>query len=247
MFKPSITFTKAQTNGNDFVITTNQKEHINIKLLANRRLGVGADQIVFIKHNTNNIYSIDFFNSDGSFAEMCGNGACAAAVFVNQYLKNPCQELCFNINNKKYNVKTNGIQATVFFQAPILLEQNDNNMKFISNGNKHIIYQTEQIEHITDSFAQNLQNTHKDFNIHFVQKKAEKILQMRSFERGVGWTKSCGSGAIAAAFACEFHENDQVKIVHDEGNSLVSLAHNEFALTTIPKLIFQGEFLLCQE
>ena len=83
-------FTKMQGTGNDFVIfdTFSQSISLNskqIKRIANRRLGVGCDQILLLEPPKNDEADVYYriFNSDGTEVMQCGNGARCAAIYLN--------------------------------------------------------------------------------------------------------------------------------------------------------------------
>jgi diaminopimelate epimerase len=72
-----------QTNGNDFVILEDCVQNIEAyKLIADLRFGIGCDQVVVIGRKTPTKYGLKFHNSDETEANMCGNGACAAALYI---------------------------------------------------------------------------------------------------------------------------------------------------------------------
>lgn len=243
-------FIKAQTNGNDFVIFKNATKNINIKYIADRNFGIGADQIIFISNLQDNQYQLDFYNQDGSQAQMCGNGCCAAAFYINQSSQNQCSDLIFNIMDKKYKATSSLTEATIFLPIPIfipnktLASSDIDKMKFVCTGNKHIIYSVDDIKTIESSFAQNMQNSYNEYNIHYMQRISHDIIRIRSFEKGVGWTKSCGSGAIASIFSCCPDVSSQITVIHDGGKSLVVIDNDHYVLTTKPKLVFSGELIL---
>ena len=72
-------------SGNDFVIITafsNKNRSLLAKKLCDRFNGVGADGLIIILPDTNNDFKWEFYNSDGSVAKMCGNGARAAFMYA---------------------------------------------------------------------------------------------------------------------------------------------------------------------
>lgn len=236
-------FTKAQVNGNDFVIIDGCSRDcsIDLKLIANRRFGVGCDQIIFIDVTPDSQYSIEFFNQDGANATMCGNGSCAIATYIRNVLADKSTEFMLKISGNAYRVKANKDTSTVFFEMPQYIgEQNLENIRLVSTGNKHLIYNTKSVLAIEDGLPEALQTEYPEYNIHFVYTNDSNGLRIRSFERGVGWTKACGTGAIAAFFAFGGANATTTKILHEGGTSIVSIIGNEVSLTTKPKLVFSG-------
>lgn len=99
---PSIKFTKMHGLGNDFMVTDNLRQTLNfsiedIKLLADRHLGVGFDQLLIVEKST--LSDIDFFyrifNADGSEVNQCGNGARCIAKYIQD--KGLCEKKTLNI------------------------------------------------------------------------------------------------------------------------------------------------------
>ena len=90
-------FIKAQGLGNDFVMLVNPEVSVNdlsslSRKLADRRYGIGCDQVVVAKDRDNSI-NVRFFNADGSEAESCGNGSrCIAKYLMQQKQKNKQQQ-----------------------------------------------------------------------------------------------------------------------------------------------------------
>ena len=78
---------KAQTNGNDFLIIPNTVlNNKQIRQICDRHYGIGCDQLIMFNRINYNIFGLEFYNNDGSLANMCGNGSCAFALFVNKYI-----------------------------------------------------------------------------------------------------------------------------------------------------------------
>ena len=76
----AIEFTKMSGSGNDFVIIDNRKPIIEdsnkvdfVKRICNRKMSVGADGVIFVEKSDKADIKWDFYNDDGSSAEMCGN------------------------------------------------------------------------------------------------------------------------------------------------------------------------------
>lgn len=86
----NVEFTKIQGTGNDFIIIDNRKYSLTIeeisvlaKNICRRKYSIGADGLISIEYPSDNAdFKMNFFNSDGSMAEMCGNGARCAARYV---------------------------------------------------------------------------------------------------------------------------------------------------------------------
>jgi diaminopimelate epimerase len=88
MLIDNLKFTKMTGSGNDFIIIDNRDNKIRdyntefIKKVCTRSLSVGADGIIFIENSMQADFKWSFFNSDGSVAEMCGNGSRCVAKYA---------------------------------------------------------------------------------------------------------------------------------------------------------------------
>ena len=234
-----IKITKMQGCGNDFVIIDyeNYKQGVEdnrwkdmseaAKKLCDRNFGIGADGFIIPNTNTDNAdIGWFFYNSDGTTAQMCGNGIRCFAKYV--YDKKL-------VNKKEFGVKTlagiirpklldNG-QVRVNMSMPILdpekipfIPANNFNYKIsvkerifegnaISMGNPHFVIFVEQDEDIlalAKEFGP-LIETCSEFpqktNVEFARIISEDKIDLRVWERGCGITLACGTGACATTVA----------------------------------------------
>src|SRR5262245_40603685 len=82
-----LTFAKMQGAGNDFVLLDAVRRSLPVssalaRRLLDRHFGVGADQLLLLRHSPRADFRMDIFNADGSRAEMCGNGVRCAALYA---------------------------------------------------------------------------------------------------------------------------------------------------------------------
>lgn len=240
----TIKLTKMQGCGNDFVIIdypeyekTGLKMSDLAKKVCNRNFGVGADGMIIPKLNPENKeadISWYFYNSDGSTAQMCGNGMrCFAKYCIDNKL----------VDKKSFSVETlagiikpelldNGL-IKVNMGKPILENKkipfwSENGEKKltaldrefeitpVSMGNPHCVI-------ITDEDPMKLAQTygpviekHEFFpektNTEFVRVKSRMEIDMRVFERGCGITLACGTGACASVVACVLNNLTENKV-----------------------------------
>ncbi len=240
----TIKLTKMQGCGNDFVIIdypeyekTGLKMSELAKKVCNRNFGVGADGMIIPKLNPENKeadISWYFYNSDGSTAQMCGNGMrCFAKYCIDNKL----------VEKKSFSVETlagiikpelldNGL-IKVNMGKPILENKkipfwSENGEKKltaldrefeitpVSMGNPHCVI-------ITDEDPMKLAQTygpviekHEFFpektNTEFVRVKSRMEIDMRVFERGCGITLACGTGACASVVACVLNNLTENKV-----------------------------------
>ena len=198
-----------------------------IKRIADRNLGIGCDQVLVIEPPTDR--NIDFnyriFNCDGSEVEQCGNGARCIGRYIKDQQLSGKKTLRIKTKNRVMEITTttkNMITANMgepsFIPADIPLDseqQNDlysidiNNSSLkiaaLSVGNPHAVLQVDNIDQADVETIGTLIQKHSLFpesvNVGFMQIIDRQNLALRVYERGVGETQACGSGACAAAVA----------------------------------------------
>jgi diaminopimelate epimerase len=235
-----IRITKMQGCGNDFVVLDFEeykKSGLTMAELAqklcDRHFGIGADGMIIPDTVQNGETDIAwyFYNSDGTTAQMCGNGMrCFAKYVWDNKL----------VDKKQFSVKTlAGIikpeiqddgTVKVNMGTPILEEAKipfcgERQVKIkdktfeitpVSMGNPHCVIFTE--ENPMD-LAQNygpLMEKHPYFpektNTEFVKLKSKNEIDMRVYERGCGITLACGTGACASVVACVLNNLTEQKV-----------------------------------
>ncbi len=230
----TVQFTKMHGLGNDFIIIdqTTQTLPINeslVQYLSNRKTGIGCDQLLMIKHidNADNTYNYTVFNSDGSAAEHCGNGArCVVKYIIEKY----------NLANKKITLLTNtrkitgsinqltglvniSMGAPMFAPTELPFTQKENTINsyeldlehtkiicgVVSMGNPHVIIklfsenELDDTKSLTD-IAKAIQSSRyfpNGVNVNFYIKLDSNNIKLVTFERGCGFTLACGTGACA--------------------------------------------------
>jgi diaminopimelate epimerase len=223
-------FTKMHGLGNDFVVidAINQTVDLTteqIRFLADRRFGVGCDQLLLVESYTGDeadfLYRI--FNADGGEVEQCGNGARCFARFIRDKGLTDKTEIPVMTNTGKIILKmTEDDLVTVNMGEPIFLpvdipvattEQqdayqlqiNDETVQFgaVSMGNPHAVLRVDDVDSAPVESLGAILESHPFFpnrvNVGFLQIVDENTAKLRVFERGVGETLACGTGACAAA------------------------------------------------
>ena len=198
-----------------------------VKRIADRNLGIGCDQVLVIEppEDKNLDFNYRIFNCDGSEVEQCGNGArCIGRYISDQQLSGKktvrikTKNRVMEIHSNSKNMITANMGAPSFFPAdiPLLSDQrsdlynidiNNSNyqMAALSVGNPHAVLQVDKIDHADVEKIGPLVQEHSLFpesvNVGFMQVIDRQKLALRVYERGVGETQACGSGACAAAVA----------------------------------------------
>ena len=234
-----IKFTKMHGLGNDYVYidAINQKienESSLAKFVSNRHFGIGSDGLILICKSEVADFKMRMFNSDGSEAEMCGNGIRCVGKFVyDKGLTNKTTvkiETLAGIKTLILNTKDGKVEtARVDMGEPILeaekipvistekpvknLELKAENKKFkftcVSMGNPHAITIVENTKEFDVEKYGKVLEVDKAFpkkaNIEFAQIINRQNINMRVWERGAGETLACGTGACATAVACNLN------------------------------------------
>jgi diaminopimelate epimerase len=220
----NISFTKMHGLGNDFMVidAINQKILLSserIKQLSDRHFGVGFDQLLLVEKT--NLKNIDFkyriFNADGSEVEQCGNGARCFVKFVVDKGLTDKTEIFVETKNRNMRIKKMAENAycvnlglPIFTPKDIPFNQlkNENatytvdgyQVGVVSMGNPHAVLIVNDINQEIESIAKKIQNS-GDFpngvNVNFVEITDKSNITLRVYERGVGETLACGSGACA--------------------------------------------------
>lgn len=191
--------------GNDFLITEFQ-ESIDYKKYAKSilkpHLGIGSDGLIVVNSKTN---SASFYNVDGSSASMCGNGI--RCVFLYLYKKNPKEKMILKVNDIFYDlhlVSLHPFTVDVHFPKRLIDIKNFEidslfgaYSVFVGNSHLVIFDDNEKILKMMKKDDKELYRT----NINVVTPLTKNMIKVDTFEKGVGRTLSCGTGALASSIA----------------------------------------------
>lgn len=195
-----------------------------IRRLANRYTGVGFDQLLLVE--SAQAKDLDFhyriFNADGGEVAQCGNGARCFARFVRLKGLTEEREIRVSTTNGRMVLKiTDDEQVVVNMgepifepaQIPFLAEKAEPEYILqtteqyiwcgvVSMGNPHCVIQVESVETAPVELLGSQITKHKRFpdraNVGFMELVNKNHIRLRVYERGVGETNACGSGACAA-------------------------------------------------
>ena len=222
---------KYTANGNDFVVfhTFIKEDRSELaKELCHRQNGIGADGlIVLIASNKNDDFDFEwqFYNTDGSEGEMCGNGsrACAHYAYVNNLAP---KKMSFLTLAGIINAQVEGTMVTSELTSPKILDKeishNGNSWWKLDTGVPHLVRFTNNIEEFDIAEARELRYEH-NANVNIVFVDADKNLKVRTYERGVeDETLACGTG-MAACFYRALQEgkiSDSIKVFPKSGDTL---------------------------
>jgi diaminopimelate epimerase len=214
-----IPFHKLHGNGNDFILIDNRRGILagkNMSSLAkavcHRNRSVGADGLIVIVPSKKADFKWRFFNSDGSEAEMCGNGSRCAARFASLKRIAP-KKMSFetlagviHAEVKKDTVKVQLMGAgDLRLNIAVPVAGAARTGHFVNTGVPHLVYLSEQLDGEDVQAVGSATRRHDIFrpagtNVNFIQIDGSHRLRIRTYERGVeGETLACGTGAVAAA------------------------------------------------
>lgn len=202
-----------------FVLATDE-----IRRLAHRRFGIGFDQVLIVEPASVENAEFDYriFNADGGEVENCGNGArCFARYVVDNGLTQQ-REIIVNSGAGLMNLTIEADQqvtvqmgvpqfepAKVPFVAekeaqdyPLEVEGTELQVGVVALGNPHVVTVVEDLADCQFEHHGPLLESHMRFpnrvNAGFMQRLSASEIRLRVFERGVGETMACGTGACAA-------------------------------------------------
>ena len=198
-----------------------------IRFIADRRFGIGCDQLLLVEkpHTAGAEFRYRIFNADGGEVEQCGNGARCFAKFVhdnklsrNQTIAVETQcgliELALQVDGQvTVNMGVPQLNpASLPFDAPqqanlypLLVADHSYQIAAVSVGNPHAVLRVDDVNSAPVSTLGPLIEAHKRFprrvNAGFMQVVDRSHIKLRVYERGVGETQACGTGACAAVVA----------------------------------------------
>lgn len=214
-----IPFHKMSGSGNDFIIVDNRDGLMDRESMpafamkiCSRRMSVGADGIFFLENSDRADFKWHFFNSDGSRAEMCGNGARCAARFALLHGMAP-PKMAFETDAGIIHARVDGTGVRIRLTDPqdlvakAELEVDGQTLEYgaVNTGVPHVVVEVPGLEAVDVAALGRRIRYHPQFapagaNVNFVVDLEKDRLGIRTYERGVeDETLACGTGNAAAA------------------------------------------------
>lgn len=220
------------------------------RTLCDRHYGIGADGLILICPSKVSDFKMEIYNSDGSVAGMCGNGIRCLGKYVYDYrltgketlsieTKSGIRNMHLQIQDGKacgamvdmgvprLNAHSIPIlsEKDLVINDPIEVQEKNYRMTGISMGNPHAVIFSEEINGISLEETGRELEFHPRFperaNIEFCHVTARDRMEIRVWERGVGETLACGTGACAAVVASVLNDlTDEEVIVKLLGGEL---------------------------
>lgn len=237
-----IEFVKMNGAGNDFILVDNRAQDLTltrerVRRLCDRHFGVGADGLMTLEpaKTEGSDWAWGFFNSDGSDAEMCGNGARCFAQFVAD-ITGSRGEISWDTLAGRIRAQPRGAAQRIQLTDPEGLETGialstafgAREVGFVNTGVPHAVVFVEDADEAVIQQEGRAIRFHERFqpagtNVNFVQVSGERQLRVRTYERGVeGETLACGTGVTASALvaAARAQWDSPVSVVVKSGDTL---------------------------
>ena len=267
-----IPFLKMHGLGNDFAVFDARKQGLALdpataRAIADRRRGVGCDQVIVIAKTDGADAAMRIFNADGGEVESCGNAArCVARLLLEDLdrdmvrIDTPGGPLvCSDAGGGLVTVDM-GAPVLVWDKVPLSCPADTNRfmlsvdgtshaVSVVSMGNPHCVLFVDDAGKAPVASLGPRIETHPMFpkrtNVEFVSVRDRGHLRMRVWERGAGITQACGSGACAAAVAALRRglADAKVEVELDGGVLAVELSESDghILMTGPATLSFRGE------
>lgn len=246
-------FWKMEGLGNDFVVVEGpiDMDAGTIRLLCDRRRGVGADGVLAVTPLGPSTVRMEYWNADGTLAEMCGNGLRCVARYA---------RLREWVAADRFTVETPvGPRSAVLTDTGALVEVgpvtvgerrlvDGHSVVPASVGNPHAVLVVDSVESAPVAEVGPRLETAPDFpdrtNVEFLEIVDDHRIRLRVWERGVGETLACGSGAVAAAavVSSQHRRDTEIEVHLPGGVATVRLVDGIGWLEGPARLVFEGEW-----
>ena len=265
----SLEFTKMNGAGNDFILIDGRDRSFKVQpqdvvRLCDRHFGIGADGLVVLRPCASGKadWAWEFYNSDGSTGEMCGNAARCFARFV-QRQTGIGHDFTFETEAGIITAAFRGERVTVNLTAPqglalgqqVPLSAGPQTIHSLNTGVPHaVIFVPDADNAMVGQLGPEIRRhplfAPRGTNVNFVQVLGPSLIRVRTFERGVeGETLACGTGVAASALisARVHHFSSPVKVLVQGGDELeVSFSDtghrfHDVRLTGPAEFVFDGK------
>ena len=245
-----------------------------VRYICNRNFGIGADGVILIQTSKIADVKMRIFNKDGTEAEMCGNGIRCFSKYVydnkiiDKYIftvetkagiktvkilrNNNIQEIEVDMGMINFNDYKN-IKINRNYNGPVSINLKIKDQKFIGNyvsvGNPHLVIFVNNVDNININeygpIIENMNCFPNKINVEFVQILGRNTIKLRVWERGVGETFACGTGAVAA-FGISYYKGicgnkSKVLLKGGELNVRYDKSSNHIIMSGIATKVFDGK------
>lgn len=271
----TIPFVKMNGLGNDFVVVDGRRQTVRIEAeeathLANRRSGIGCDQVIVLEPSRHADVRMRILNADGSEVGACGNATrCVAWLLAEETgrkdvtIDTPAGDLQARVGSIEHITVDMGAPRFGWAEIPLAEPFHDtraielqvgpidnpvmHSPSVVNVGNPHAIFWVDDIDAIDLGRVGPLLENHPIFperaNISIAKVLSPTHLRIRTWERGAGLTRACGTAACAAAVCAMRKKLTERKVtVSLPGGDLVIewTADNRILMTGPAELEFRG-------
>lgn len=250
-------FWKLHGVGNDFIAIDGRFDNKDsndysdlAKKVCHRRFGIGADGLLVVKTSDISDVEMVYYNSDGSRANMCGNGLRCFCKFVydnnivkgtefSVYTLDGIKKISLNIESEKnYTIRVNmgkpnfnpknipvNTNKEVFIKEKLLIDNKEVEVSSILMGVPHtIVFVDELIKEDIYKYGKLIEENEifpNKTNVNFVKVDDKDNIHVYTWERGCGYTLGCGTGMTASVILANYlGKTNEIVNVKSEGGSV---------------------------
>ena len=262
--------------GNDFVVLDNRSGIVSdpktfAYQVCNRRNGIGADGLLLLETSTKADFLMKYYNSDGSYGGMCGNGGrCISRyAYVKQIVNRP--EIKFEALEHVYSasILRDGVRLTMKDPSDfrigqvIVISRTHIRFHFVNSGSPHCVIFFDENKDLASTFEEiDVYNIGKEIrnhsyfipegtNVNFAEQKDGSSFFVRTYERGVeAETLACGTGSVAVALiANQVKKSLSPVTLHVRSGELLTVSfdktsdgrHHDVSLIGSAHIVFSGK------
>lgn len=241
--------------GNDFILVKSKPSHPEsfAKEVCDRHFGIGADGLMWVEKSHHADIKMKYLNSDGSPAKMCGNGLrCFTRFVLDEKIINKHQ---FLVETDAGDIEVTYDDESKWIELGLMLPRSLNDTETLCPGDLikwnyeniscdihtlhlgtlHAVVFVENFDHI-DILGPMITSDAcfpQDINVNFVKIHTAEKMEVRTHERGAGWTLACGTGISASAYVAIKNKlvNNEVSVIAPGGQCHVYLSDKKVNLS----------------
>ena len=215
-------FTKMHGLGNDFVVLDARDEALpplmpqTVKALADRRQGIGCDQLIVLEDDTDATVRMRIFNADGGEVEACGNASRAVGLLLGMEATIASKGGMLSVSPKDGGIAVDmGHPRFEWDAIPLAYAMDTAYMPVgwdmlehplaVNVGNPHVVFFVNDTDAVPlETLGPQIENDPlfpNRINVNVATILGRTTLRLRVWERGAGLTRACGTGACATAVA----------------------------------------------
>ncbi|MBX7066709.1 MAG: diaminopimelate epimerase [Parachlamydiales bacterium] len=244
-----LSFVKFQGAGNDFIVIDDRALFFDPKIvpkLCHRKFGIGADGVLLLQNDLKADFRMRIYNADGNEAEGCGNGLRCLMKFLLE-LGLPKKAYRIGVGPRIVEADFVGEKVSLNLGAPLNFRRFailGYEVHSLDTGVPHaVVFSDEKLEVLGPLLQSHPKFMPAKTNVNVAQARQDRI-DVRTFERGVGETLACGTGAAAVGYvaAKELGWKNPIRICMPGGVLEVVCNGEQITLIGDSVLVFKGEY-----